>query len=60
MASFKHRKTASGTKDTFQEFFLDKIFAISSKRGRAKTLKQLDVNRLVKTFPPDTTRSLLG
>ncbi|KAJ7780683.1 hypothetical protein DFH07DRAFT_910197 [Mycena maculata] len=54
-AGFKRRKTESGIKDTFQGVFLERIFAISSKRGRNKNDKQTDVNRLLRTFPPNIT-----
>ncbi|KAJ6583660.1 hypothetical protein B0H10DRAFT_2168146 [Mycena sp. CBHHK59/15] len=54
-AGFKRRKTESGIKDTFQGAFLDRIFAISSKRGRKKVQKQADIAALLRTFPDDIT-----
>ncbi|KAJ7919964.1 hypothetical protein B0H13DRAFT_2230810 [Mycena leptocephala] len=54
-AGFKRRKTESGTKDPYQGAFLARIFAISTKRGRTKVEKQGDVNRLLRTFPPNIT-----
>lgn len=54
-AAFKRRKTDSGTKDTFQGAFLDRIFAISTKRGRTKVAKQVEVNNLVQKFPKEIT-----
>ncbi|KAJ7127459.1 hypothetical protein C8R43DRAFT_897443, partial [Mycena crocata] len=54
-AGFKRRKTDSGIKDTFQGAFLDRIFAVSTKRGRSKPEKQADVNRLLRNFPRDIT-----
>ncbi|KAJ7176536.1 hypothetical protein C8R46DRAFT_1213111 [Mycena filopes] len=54
-AEFKRRKTKSGIKDTFQGAFLERIFAISTKRGRSKPQKQADVTALRRTFPADIT-----
>ncbi|KAJ6632502.1 hypothetical protein B0H10DRAFT_2251960 [Mycena sp. CBHHK59/15] len=54
-AGFKRRKTESGIKDTFQGAFLDRIFAISSKKGRKKVQKQADIAALLCTFPDDIT-----
>ncbi|KAG6808386.1 hypothetical protein H0H92_004302, partial [Tricholoma furcatifolium] len=54
-ASFKKSKTMSGIKDTFQAFFLDQLFAITTKRGRSKADKEGDVKRLVEQFPSDIT-----
>ncbi|KAJ7177170.1 hypothetical protein C8R46DRAFT_989326 [Mycena filopes] len=54
-AGFQRLKTASGVKDTFQGAFLERVFALSTKRGRAKVQKQADVNTLLKTFPKDIT-----
>ncbi|KAF8144692.1 hypothetical protein K438DRAFT_1902947 [Mycena galopus ATCC 62051] len=54
-AAFKRQKTASGIKDTFQGAFLDRIFAIASKKGRTRVAKQVDVNSLMSTFPKDIT-----
>ncbi|KAJ6521031.1 hypothetical protein B0H19DRAFT_1086555 [Mycena capillaripes] len=54
-ATFKRQKTASGIKDTFQGAFLDRIFAIASKKGRTRVAKQVDVNSLINTFPKDIT-----
>ncbi|KAJ7870044.1 hypothetical protein B0H14DRAFT_2571467 [Mycena olivaceomarginata] len=54
-AAFKRQKTKSGVKDTFQGAFLDKIFGISTKKGRTRMAKQADVNNLLKTFPKDIT-----
>ncbi|KAJ6609141.1 hypothetical protein B0H10DRAFT_1954878 [Mycena sp. CBHHK59/15] len=58
-AGFKRRKTESGIKDTFQGAFLDRIFAISSKRGRKKVQKQADIAALLRTFPDDITSPTL-
>ncbi|KAF7344648.1 hypothetical protein MVEN_01625000 [Mycena venus] len=46
-------KTASGIKDTYQAVFLDRIFALSTKKGRTKPQKQADVRALRRTFPTD-------
>ncbi|KAJ7126468.1 hypothetical protein C8R43DRAFT_897899 [Mycena crocata] len=54
-AGYNRRKTASGVKDTFQGSFLERVFAISTKKGRSKPQKQADVNALLRTFPPDIT-----
>ncbi|KAL0069626.1 hypothetical protein AAF712_003284 [Marasmius tenuissimus] len=50
------RRTASGIKDRFQFYFMDKIHAITTpkyKKPRQQKLKELDA--LIKTFPPDIT-----
>ncbi|KAJ7019780.1 hypothetical protein C8F04DRAFT_1404097 [Mycena alexandri] len=49
------KKTKSGIKDVFQGAFLERIFAISTKRGRSKPQKQVDIANLRRTFPPDIT-----
>jgi hypothetical protein len=54
-AGFKRRKTGSGIKDTFQGAFLDRIFAISTKKGRTKAAKQVEVSNLIRKFPKDIT-----
>ncbi|KAJ7475625.1 hypothetical protein B0H11DRAFT_2427303 [Mycena galericulata] len=54
-AEFKRRKTNSGIKDTYQGVFLERIFDISTKRGRTKPKKQADIATLLRTFPPDIT-----
>ncbi|KAJ6556962.1 hypothetical protein B0H10DRAFT_2371346 [Mycena sp. CBHHK59/15] len=54
-AEFKRKKTSSGIKDTYQGAFLDRIFAISTKRGRSKPQKQADMATLRRTFPADIT-----
>ncbi|KAJ6631547.1 hypothetical protein B0H10DRAFT_1772594, partial [Mycena sp. CBHHK59/15] len=54
-AGFKRHKTQSGIKDTFQGVFLDRIFDISTKRGRTKLQKQADITALHRTFPQDIT-----
>ncbi|KAJ7502053.1 hypothetical protein B0H11DRAFT_1712975, partial [Mycena galericulata] len=54
-AEFKRKKTNSGIKDTYQGAFLERIFAISTKRGRSKPQKQADIATLRRTFPQDIT-----
>ncbi|KAJ7913831.1 hypothetical protein B0H13DRAFT_2232248 [Mycena leptocephala] len=54
-AEFKRKKTASGIKDTYQGSFLERIFALSTKRGRSKAQKQADIRTLRRTFPSDIT-----
>ncbi|KAJ7641154.1 hypothetical protein FB45DRAFT_1124604 [Roridomyces roridus] len=54
-AQYKRNKTAAGIKDTYQEHFLARVFALSTKRGRSKVQKQADVNALLRTFPADIT-----
>ncbi|KAF8148334.1 hypothetical protein K438DRAFT_1625608, partial [Mycena galopus ATCC 62051] len=54
-AAFKRRKTESGIKDTFQGAFLDRVFAISTKKGRPKPVKQVEVTTLLRKFPKDIT-----
>ena len=44
--------TAYGVKDTFQEVFMDKIFAVSRKLTGSMAEKQKAVDDLVKSFPP--------
>ncbi|KAJ7764528.1 hypothetical protein DFH07DRAFT_376904 [Mycena maculata] len=55
-AEFKRRKTDSGIKDTYQGVFLDRLFAISTKRGRrTKPQKLLEMAAVRRTFPADIT-----
>jgi hypothetical protein len=54
-ASFKRQKTESGIKDTFQGAFLERIFSVSTKKGRSKVQKQADVAGVLRTFPSDIT-----
>ncbi|KAJ6616937.1 hypothetical protein B0H10DRAFT_1798409, partial [Mycena sp. CBHHK59/15] len=54
-AEFKRKKTNSGIKDMYQGAFLERIFALSTKRGRSKPQKQADISTLRRTFPPDIT-----
>ncbi|KAJ7270338.1 hypothetical protein C8J57DRAFT_1435474 [Mycena rebaudengoi] len=52
-ASFKRMKTASGIKDTFQGAFLERIFAVSTKKKRSKAQKQADISAVLRTFPSE-------
>ncbi|KAJ7927156.1 hypothetical protein B0H13DRAFT_1503569, partial [Mycena leptocephala] len=55
MAGFKRNKTDTGVKDTFQGAFLDRIFAVSTRRARNKAQKQADISTALRTFPADIT-----
>ncbi|KAJ3009280.1 hypothetical protein NUW54_g2837 [Trametes sanguinea] len=44
-------RTQTGVKDTYQAYFLDKLFAITTKRGRQRTDKEADVREYLKTVP---------
>ena len=44
--------TAYGVKDTYQEVFMDKIFAVCRKLTGSIAEKQKTVDELVETFPP--------
>ena len=46
-------KTDSGVKDTFQGYFIDKIF--STRRGTSVQQRELDIEHLKATFPSNTT-----
>ncbi|KAJ7260975.1 hypothetical protein C8J57DRAFT_1232533 [Mycena rebaudengoi] len=53
--SFRRRKTESGIKDNFQAVFLERIFAVSTKKKRSKVQKQADVSAVLQTLPTDIT-----
>jgi hypothetical protein len=55
MASVKKIRTKTGIKDSFQSFFLDKLFAATTKKGRTAIQKSADVTALLQTFPEDIT-----
>ncbi|KAJ7269484.1 hypothetical protein C8J57DRAFT_1435517 [Mycena rebaudengoi] len=55
MSGFKRNKTDTGVKDTFQGAFLDRIFAVSTRRARNKAQKQADISMVLRTFPADIT-----
>ncbi len=46
------RRTATGIKDTFQTYFLDKLFVISTKKGRRKEQKEADLAIYCAGLPP--------
>ncbi|KAJ7716484.1 hypothetical protein DFH07DRAFT_907412 [Mycena maculata] len=54
-ASFKRMKTESGIKDTFQGAFLERIFAVSTKKKRSKVQKQADISAVLQSLPRDIT-----
>ncbi|RDB16192.1 hypothetical protein Hypma_003108 [Hypsizygus marmoreus] len=54
-AEFKRLKTQHGIKDTFQGFFLDRLAAISTKRGRSKEEKEKAMREIRRSFPPNIT-----
>lgn len=54
MAEVKRLKTMSGLKDTFQDFFIGRLFDASRKKGRSKEQKQQDMSRLQEGFPTIT------
>ncbi|KAG5652758.1 hypothetical protein H0H81_003845 [Sphagnurus paluster] len=54
-AEYKRTKTRTGVKDTFQDFFLDKLFHISTKRGVSKADKEKLMAAVRKTFPSKIT-----
>ncbi|KAJ7478788.1 hypothetical protein B0H11DRAFT_2423771 [Mycena galericulata] len=54
-ACFKRMKTESGIKDTFQGAFLERIFAVSTKKKRTKVQKQADISGVLRNFPADIT-----
>ncbi|THU94455.1 hypothetical protein K435DRAFT_860504 [Dendrothele bispora CBS 962.96] len=49
--SYKKRKTASGVKDVYQEYFINQIQAIASTKGISKPQKEAKITELRKTFP---------
>ncbi|KAJ7482082.1 hypothetical protein B0H11DRAFT_1724154, partial [Mycena galericulata] len=53
--AFKKMKTESGIKDTFQGAFLERIFAISTKKGRTRIQKKADISAALRTFPTEIT-----
>ncbi|KAG6913998.1 hypothetical protein DXG01_002989 [Tephrocybe rancida] len=55
MAASKRLKTAGGVKDTYQDHFLKKLFAISSKRGQSKDAKEKAMAELRRSFPSNIT-----
>ncbi|KAF7316638.1 hypothetical protein HMN09_00396400 [Mycena chlorophos] len=52
---YKSAKTSSGVKDTYMEVFVEKIFAISTKKKIPKPQKQAMVNALCATLPAELT-----
>ncbi|KAF7329540.1 hypothetical protein MKEN_00216800 [Mycena kentingensis (nom. inval.)] len=52
--AYRDMKTTSGLKDTYQEAFIERLFAVASKKGRTKPQKQAEMNRLKATFPTNT------
>ncbi|KZT18999.1 hypothetical protein NEOLEDRAFT_1048020, partial [Neolentinus lepideus HHB14362 ss-1] len=48
----KVARTATGIKDTFLAFFLDKLFKISKKRGKSKEKKQSELAQAATHLPP--------
>ncbi|KZT24421.1 hypothetical protein NEOLEDRAFT_1156913 [Neolentinus lepideus HHB14362 ss-1] len=53
--SFKQQRTNTGIKDTFQGFFADKLFRISTKRGTSRVQKEVAMGIASAAFPDDTT-----
>ncbi|KAF8150578.1 hypothetical protein B0H34DRAFT_801520 [Crassisporium funariophilum] len=54
-AAFKRSKTLHGIKDTFQAFFLNQLFDISTKRGRSKQEKEKAMRGVARSFPAEIT-----
>lgn len=48
-------QTQFGLKDTFQDFFANKIFALGRKARGSNSAKQEAIDHLVKSFPADIT-----
>ncbi|THV03266.1 hypothetical protein K435DRAFT_791971 [Dendrothele bispora CBS 962.96] len=52
--SYKARKTASGVKDVYQEYFINQIQGIAKTKGLSKPQKKSKIQDLCKTFPRST------
>lgn len=52
-SSIAKLRTASGIKDTFQSVFIDRLTALTKRRGRSIPQKQLDVAAALRDFPED-------
>ncbi|RDX40490.1 hypothetical protein OH76DRAFT_1459488 [Lentinus brumalis] len=51
-AEYKRRRTRLGVKDTYQEYFAEHLFRITTSRGgRSRTDKEEEVQALLKTMP---------
>lgn len=48
-------QTQFGLKDTFQDFFVDKIFALGRKVRGSTASKQEAINQLIESFPAELT-----
>ncbi|KAF8156763.1 hypothetical protein B0H34DRAFT_783108 [Crassisporium funariophilum] len=51
----KRLKTLHGIKDTFQAFFLDRLFDISTKCGQSKEEKEKAMCEVIRSFPNEIT-----
>ncbi|KAG6888271.1 hypothetical protein C0992_009086 [Termitomyces sp. T32_za158] len=54
-AAFKRSKTDTGVKDTYQAFFLNRLFDISTKRGKRREEKEALMHDIESSFPLEIT-----
>ncbi|KAF7303282.1 hypothetical protein MKEN_01292300 [Mycena kentingensis (nom. inval.)] len=54
-AEYQRQKTSTGTKDTYMEAFLEKIFDISTRRGSTQQQKQTQIAALQASLPSELT-----
>lgn len=47
----KKARTATGVKDTYQSYFVDKLFALTAKRGRSREERSADVSNFLANVP---------
>ncbi|KAK7464119.1 hypothetical protein VKT23_006283 [Stygiomarasmius scandens] len=52
--AYRTRKTLTGVKDVYQEYFIDKIQALATAKGRSKPQKEADIATLRRSFPQNT------
>lgn len=53
-AEVKRMRTKTGIADAYQNHFIDRLFALSTKRGRSKQQKEADIAAELDKFPNNT------
>ncbi|OSD07688.1 hypothetical protein PYCCODRAFT_1358054, partial [Trametes coccinea BRFM310] len=52
-SAVKTDRTRTGLKDTYQGHFIERLFKVTTQRGKTRAEKEADVEKLRESFPPD-------
>lgn len=52
MSNVKKQRTRTGIKDSFQTWFLERLFKVTTRKGQSRNSKEADIAALLNEFPP--------